>query len=154
MKNPISRRRFVPALMLLAALTSVSAAEARGAEAEIRAVMKGQVAAWNRGDIEGFMDGYARSDATEFVSGDRVTRGWQTVRDRYKKKYDSREKMGRLTFSAIKISPLSSETALVLGRWKLTQKTSKPQGFFTLVFRRTPAGWRIVHDHTSTAEAR
>ena len=83
-----------------------------------------------------------------------MTRGWQTVRDRYKKKYDSREKMGRLTFSAIRIAPLSSETALVLGRWKLTQKNNKPHGLFTLVFRRTPDGWRIVHDHTSTAEAR
>jgi hypothetical protein len=63
-------------------------------DAEIRAVMSTQVTAWNRGDIDGFMRGYARSDATEFISGDKLTRGWQTVRDRYKKKYDSREKMG------------------------------------------------------------
>ena len=70
-----------------------SAATKENAAAEIRAVMSAQVAAWNRGDIDGFMDGYARSSATEFVSGDKLTRGWQTVRDRYKKKYDSREKI-------------------------------------------------------------
>ena len=111
--------------------------------------MTAQVAAWNRGDIDGFMEGYARSNATEFVSGDKLTRGWQTVRDRYKKKYDSREKMGKLTFSDSKITPLGPDAALVLGRWKLVRKGDKPHGIFTLLFRRTPAGWRIVHDHTS-----
>ncbi|MEA2173313.1 MAG: hypothetical protein QOD00_905, partial [Blastocatellia bacterium] len=57
----------------------------------VRAVLDAQVAAWNRGDIDGFMDGYARSTETVFVSGDKVTRGWQTVLDRYKKGYDTRE---------------------------------------------------------------
>jgi len=117
--------------------------------AEIRGVMAAQVAAWNRGDIDGFMAGYARSDATEFVSGDKVTRGWQTVRDRYRKKYNSREKMGRLLFSGIKVTPLGADAAIVLGRWQLVRQKDKPHGIFTLFFRRTPAGWRIVHDHTS-----
>jgi ketosteroid isomerase-like protein len=118
-------------------------------EAKIRAVLSAQVAAWNRGDIDGFMDGYARSGATEFISGDKLTRGWQTVRDRYKKKYDSREKMGTLTFSELKITRLSSDAALVIGRWRLVRKGDKPHGRFTLLLRRTPAGWRIGHDHTS-----
>jgi ketosteroid isomerase-like protein len=122
--------------------------------AEIRAVMSAQAAAWNRGDIDGFMNGYARSDATEFISGDKLTRGWQTVRDRYKKKYDSARKMGKLIFSELKITQLSSEAALVIGRWKLVRKSDKPHGCFTLLFRRTPDGWRIVHDHTSAAEPR
>lgn len=118
-------------------------------EAEIRAVMSAQTAAWNRGDIDGFMNGYARSNATEFVSGDKLTRGWQTVRDGYKKKYDSREKMGTLTFSELKITRLSGDAALVIGRWKLVRKGDKPHGRFTLLLRRTLDGWRIVHDHTS-----
>ena len=118
-------------------------------DAKIRAVMSAQVAAWNRGDIDGFMSGYARSDATEFISGDKLTRGWQTVRDRYKKKYDSREKMGTLTFWELKITRLSGDAALVIGRWRLVRKGDKPQGRFTLLFRRTPVGWRIVHDHTT-----
>ena len=152
MKKMISRRHFVWTSVLVAGLFSVSSAEAKrtsGADQEIRAVMEAQVAAWNRGDIDGFMEGYARSDATEFVSGDRLTRGWQTVRDRYRKKYGSREKMGRLTFSEIKITPIGSDAAIVVGRWKLVRKSGKPRGLFTLVFRRTAAGWRIVHDHTS-----
>jgi ketosteroid isomerase-like protein len=123
-------------------------------DAEIRAVISAQAAAWDRGDIDGFMNGYARSGATEFISGDKLTRGWQTVRDRYKKKYDSREKMGTLTFSELKITRLSSEAAFVIGRWRLDRKKDKPHGRFTLLFRHTPAGWRIVHDHTSAAEPR
>lgn len=115
----------------------------------IRAVLDEQVNAWNRGDIDSFMNGYVRSSETEFVSGNTVTRGWQTVRDRYTKKYDSREKMGLLAFSEIKIKPLSAEAALVTGRWELTRKEDKPQGRFTLVFRKLPEGWRIIHDHTS-----
>ena len=123
-------------------------------EAEIRAVMSAQVAAWNRGDIDGFMSGYARSAATEFIAGDKLTRGWQTVRDRYKKKYNSRDMMGRLVFSELKITRLSSGAALVIGRWKLTRKNDQPHGRFTLLFRRTSDGWRIAHDHTSAAESR
>ena len=129
-----------------------ASAVANDTAAEIRGVMAAQVAAWNRGDIDGFMEGYARSDATEFVSADKITRGWQTVRDRYRKKYDSREKMGRLTFSDIKVTALSANAAIVLGRWRLVRQTDKPHGIFTLLFRRAAAGWRIVHDHTSSAQ--
>jgi ketosteroid isomerase-like protein len=121
-------------------------------DAEIRAVLSAQVAAWNRGDIDGFMSGYARSAATEFIAGDQLTRGWQTVRDRYKKKYNRRDKMGRLVFSELKVTRLSGGAALAIGRWTLTRKNDQPHGRFTLLFRRTPDGWRITHDHTSAAE--
>jgi ketosteroid isomerase-like protein len=148
----------VRAFLLITAISLVSLAPGAAAREEdathaIRAVMSAQVAAWNHGDIDGFMEGYARSDNTEFVSGDKITRGWRTVRDRYRKKYDNRDKMGRLTFSEIKITPLSADAAIVLGRWQLVRKADKPHGIFTLLFRRTPAGWRIVHDHTSAADA-
>ena len=119
--------------------------------AAIRAVLDAQAAAWNRGDIEGYMDGYARSPDTVFVSGDRVTRGWQTVLERYKKTYNTREKMGTLTFSDLEITVLSKESALVLGRWHLQRSKDEPHGRFTLLFRKTKTGWKIVHDHTSSA---
>jgi ketosteroid isomerase-like protein len=121
------------------------------AEAAIRAVLDAQAAAWNRGDVEGYMAGYDRSPNTEFVSGDNITRGWQEVLDRYKKKYDTREKMGTLTFSDLEIKMLSGDAALVLGRWRLKRASDEPHGTFTLLFRKTKAGWRIVHDHTSSA---
>ena len=127
-------------------------------EAAIRAVIEAQAAAWNRGDVEGYMDGYDRSPNTEFVSGDNITRGWQQVLDRYKQRYNTRDKMGVLTFSDLEITVLSSDAALVLGRWRLQRVVTssqridnEPHGTFTLLFRKTKAGWRIVHDHTSSA---
>jgi len=119
--------------------------------AAVRAVLDAQVAAWNRGDIEEFMKGYERAETIVFVSGDNVTRGWQTVMDRYKKNYDSREKMGTLAFTELEIKPLSSFYATAVGRWQLTRAGDTPHGRFTLIFRRTAEGWRIVHDHTSSA---
>ena len=119
------------------------------AGAAIRHVLDEQAAAWNRGDIDGFMAAYAHSPETTFVSGDEVTRGWQTVRDRYAKKYNSREKMGHLVFSNLTITPLCAGTAMVLGSWRLERADDQPHGKFTLLFRRLPEGWRIVMDHTS-----
>ena len=120
-------------------------------KAAIRAVLDAQRDAWNRGDIEGYMDGYDRSPETEFVGGDSISRGWQTVLDRYKKNYNSREKMGTLTFSEVEITLLSKDAALVLGRWRLKRASDEPHGTFTLLFRKTKAGWRIIHDHSSSA---
>ena len=120
-------------------------------EAAIRAVLDAQRDAWNRGNIEGYMDGYDRSPNTEFVGGDNISRGWQTVLDRYKKNYNSREKMGMLTFSDLEITMLSKDAALVLGRWRLKRANDEPHGIFTLLFRKTKTGWKIVHDHSSSA---
>jgi beta-aspartyl-peptidase (threonine type) len=120
-------------------------------EGPIRAVLDEQVQAWNRGDIEGFMKGYLKSNDTTFISGDTVTRGWQTVLDRYTKNYGSREKMGTLAFSELEIKPVGADDAVVIGRFQLTRASDTPSGRFTLIFRRTPDGWRIAHDHTSSA---
>lgn len=117
--------------------------------ADIRAVMDAQAAAWNRGDIEGYMKGYWNAPALVFVSGDTVTKGWQPTLDRYKKRYDSRAKMGTLAFSDLEIEVLSKDSATVLGSWALTRENDNPRGKFTLVFRKFKDGWRIVHDHTS-----
>ena len=118
---------------------------------EIRDVLRAQQEAWNRGDIDGFMNGYARAETTVFVSGDEVRRGWQTVRDRYLSKYNDRAKMGTLTFSDLEIEQLGPDSAVALGRWELKRENDNPHGRFTLIFRKTPDGWRIVHDHTSAA---
>ena len=118
----------------------------------IRSVLRAQQEAWNHGDIDGFMNGYARSPSTVFVSGDEVRRGWETVRARYRQKYSDRAKMGTLSFSDIEVTMLSPDAAVVLGRWRLKRANDEPHGRFTLIFKRLPEGWRIVHDHTSAAK--
>lgn len=136
----------------LMAITVFAAPEqTTNAVAQIRSVLHAQQEAWNRGDIDRFMNGYARSTSTLFISEDTIRRGWQTVRDRYRKKYSSPEKMGTLTFSDLEIMLLSIDSAVASGRWKLKRASDQPHGRFTLILRRLPEGWRIVHDHTSAA---
>jgi len=131
----------------------MSSKPAVGAEQQVRAVLDEQVRAWNAGDLRGFMEGYAQSDRTRFQSGDTVSLGWQTVFDRYQKRYGDRASMGILRFSEVDVSMLTPDVALAFGRWRLERAQDAPSGLFTLLFRRTSAGWRIVHDHTSAAES-
>ena len=144
--------RSVVVCFLVAAILGSTSLSAQSPQSEISAVLKMQQDAWNRGDIDTFMNGYSRSENTVFVSGDEVTRGWQKVLDRYKKKYSDRAKMGTLTFSDLEITPLSNDSAVVLGSWELKRASDKPHGRFTLIFRLFPEGWKIVHDHTSAVE--
>ena len=136
----------------LAIIITLAAASAHGQNATenaIRKVMDDQVAAWNRGDLDAFMRGYWRSDKLVFVSGDKVTRGWQPTLDNYRKSYDSREKMGTLTFDDLEITVVAKDAAIVLGSWSLAREKDNPKGKFTLLFRKFKDGWRIVMDHTS-----
>src|SRR5207247_5339746 len=143
---------FVDAAVALLRVGAVELAAARTDTAsKHRIVLQAQQGAWNRGDICAFMNGYWHSDQTVFVSGDEVTRGWQKVLDRYKKKYSDRAKMGTLTFSDLEITTLSGDSAAALGSWKLNRANDQPHGRFTLIFRRFPDGWKIVHAHTSAA---
>ena len=142
---------FVLAILLASSiLTSAqSVVNEPRVKAEITAVMNDQVRAWNNGDIDGFMRGYWKSDSLVFVSGDNVTRGWQPTLDRYKKSYDTRAKMGTLTFSNLEFTILSKDSAVVLGSWALAREKDNPHGKFTLTFRKFREGWRIIIDHTS-----
>ena len=121
------------------------------AEQEVQALLDQQVADWNAGNLAGFMQGYARSDSTRFASGGDVLLGWQTVFERYRRKYGDKETMGKLKFSDVDIQVLGRESAFAFGRWQLTRESTNMSGLYTLIVRRTGDGWRIVHDHTSSA---
>ena len=136
-------------LLLTLSAAAQSSEQKTEIENEILAVMMTQAGAWNRGDIEGFMQGYWKSEKLVFASGDNITRGWQPTLDRYKKTYGTRAKMGELAFTDLEITVLSKDAAVVLGSWSLKREADNPKGKFTLIFRRLKEGWRIVHDHTS-----
>lgn len=119
-------------------------------QAAIQRVLDDQTAAWNKGDLEGFMAGYWRSPELTFYSGATVTKGWQGTLERYKTRYQGEGKeMGKVTFSDVRIDVLGPDSAIVRGKWGLVKKDEKLGGLFTLVCRKLPEGWRIVHDHTS-----
>ncbi len=120
-------------------------------EDAIRAMLKQQSEAWNRGDLDGFMKAYWKSDNLTFFSGPTATQGWQATLDRYRKRYQSDgQEMGKLTFSEVRVDMLGPDTALVRGHWQLQMRKGQPGGLFTLLVRKFPEGWRIIHDHTSS----
>ncbi len=116
----------------------------------IRQVLDAQAAAWNKGDLEGFMAGYWESPDLTFSSGKEQARGWQATYQRYRKRYQAEgREMGRLTFSELTIEVLGADSAFVRGRYSVVTSKETLGGVFTLIFKRLPEGWRIIHDHTS-----
>jgi ketosteroid isomerase-like protein len=124
------------------------------AEEGVKHMLVSQIEAWNHGQIEGFMQGYWRSPDLTFYSGADVTKGWDPTLQRYRQRYQSQGKeMGQLAFQDLDIDILGRKAAVVTGKWQLTMSDGKqPHGLFTLIVKKMPAGWRIVHDHTSAAE--
>ena len=124
-------------------------------EAAVRAVLDAQVAAWNAGDLDGFMAGYWRDEELTFTSGDQVTKGWAATRERYRRKYftpNAEGKLadrGELAFGEIQVESFSPAAALLRGRYFLKPAATTATGRFTLTFRKFPDGWKITSDHTS-----
>ncbi len=145
-------------LVLLAtcdqAFSQAAPAVADRPKAAVEQVLHMQQAAWNRHDLEGFMAGYWNSPELTFFSSAKEHRGWQATIDRYRSAYASPgHEMGTLEFSGLRVEILGADAALVRGSWQLTMSDGKtPHGLFTLVFRKFPEGWKIIHDHTSAAE--
>jgi ketosteroid isomerase-like protein len=139
---------------LIGGQTSKIGSDEVAAKAAVEGVLRTQQVAWNRHDLEGFMAGYWNSRELTFFSGAKEQDGWQATMDRYRATYASPgHEMGKLEFSGLRIEVLGADAAFVRGAWLLTMSDGKtPHGLFTLVFRRFPEGWKIVHDHTSAAE--
>jgi beta-aspartyl-peptidase (threonine type) len=120
--------------------------------AAIIVILRSQQTAWNRGDLDAFLEGYWHSPELTFSGSGGIARGWDGVLARYEKSYPDRATMGQLEFSDLEFRFLGPDAALVLGRWHLTREKGNIGGVFSLVWQRFPEGWRIVHDHTSAVE--
>lgn len=137
-------------LLIVVAVSAAEESPAGKTRSAIRQVLDNQVKAWNKGDLGGFMEGYWNSPELSFFAGGKVTRGWQGTLDRYRKQYQADGKeMGKLSFTDLEIDVLGDDHALARGRWQLDLAKEKVGGLFTLVLRKLPPGWRIIHDHTS-----
>ena len=138
------------------ALVDVPAASGEGMgraeEHPIRMVFSRQEKAWNRGDLEGYMQGYWKSPDLTFYSGGTVTRGWEATLERYRRRYRSEGKeMGRLDFSEDTVEMLGADSAVGHGRWRLALSGGRElTGLYTVILKHLPEGWRIVHDHSSS----
>jgi ketosteroid isomerase-like protein len=150
--------RFLTALAVISLLIVSATAQKQSGDSAgssdvstaIRAVLDAQVAAWNHHDLEGFMAGYWKSPDLTFVSGATETQGWESTLERYRRSYQAEgHAMGTLSFSDLQVEALGTDAAFVRGKFQLAMPDGKqPHGVFTLIFRKFPEGWRIVHDHT------
>jgi uncharacterized protein (TIGR02246 family) len=119
----------------------------------VRAVLTEQVACWNKADLDGFLKTYWNDDKLTFYSGGTVSKGWKAVAERYRKNYQADGKeMGKLTFSDMEVEILGPDAAMARAKWELKLSKEMVGGLFTLVLRKFPDGWKIVHDHTSKAD--
>jgi ketosteroid isomerase-like protein len=152
------RRMILPALIGLLAASAFALPPvpppATAEAAAIRKVLDDSVAAWNRGDVPAFLESYKNSPQTIYIGAEGVVRGWRQIRERYMKKYvtPDRGKMGVLKFTNLETHPLGRGYALAVGQWHLARTAANGGnvgGYFTLTFEKTPAGWRIIVDHTS-----
>ncbi|MEM6644131.1 MAG: nuclear transport factor 2 family protein [Bacteroidota bacterium] len=118
-------------------------------EQAIRKVLADQQASWNAGDLEGFMEGYWKSDELVFIGSKGVTYGWVSTLANYKKSYPYKERMGKLSFNLLQLEPLSEDFWSVIGQWNLERNSDILDGHFSLLFRRLGNDWVIVLDHSS-----
>lgn len=150
MNATCSTRKHFVRLAVLMAVALCSACNARPAHPEIAVVLNDQVAAWNRGDLDGFMAGYWKSDDLTFETTSGVTKGWQAVLERYQKRYATREQMGTLRFRDLVISRTGPDSAEVSGRWEVRAADGRSSGHFYLTMRQIDGAWVIVKDRTTS----
>jgi ketosteroid isomerase-like protein len=119
---------------------------------DVTKVLLKQERAWNRGDIDGFADGYKDSPETLFIGASGIQRGFVSMKENYKRNYPTKEAMGQLTFSELEVHTIDEKVAVCIGRFKLERSKKNggnAEGLFTLIFEKTESGWKIVVDHTT-----
>jgi ketosteroid isomerase-like protein len=149
--RPLRALALFVALMALAASTFLRAEDTASAQA-IRAVLDKQVVDWNRGDMEAFAKGYKNSPDILFI-GAKISRGYAQMLDTYRKNYSTKETMGVLNFSELEVQPLDEHFATVTGNFHLERTAAgggNADGHFLLVFEKTPDGWKVVRDDTTS----
>ena len=115
-------------------------------KAAILKVMKDQEIAWSNNDLEGFMQGYIKSDSLKFYGKSGLTKGWQATLDNYKKGYPTKEHSGTLTFKVNDISPIEGASYWVMGEYFLSRKVGDANGVFMIIFKKMEGEWKIVAD--------
>jgi ketosteroid isomerase-like protein len=129
--------------------TCITAAAQNTDEKMILGILDRQTAAWNRGDIDGFMNGYWQSDSLMFIGKSGITYGWQPTLSNYKRGYPDTASMGKLAFTILQVKRLAKDCFFIVGKWHLTRSIGDIDGHYTLLFKKIRGKWVIVADHSS-----
>ena len=132
-------------LCLFATINVISQTETADKEA-ILSVLKMQEKAWNQNDLEGFMQGYWKSDSLKFYGRNGVTSGWQKTLDNYKKGYPSKEYTGTLSFTIEAITNIEANSYYAMGQFHLVRDAGNADGVFLIIFRKIEGEWKIIAD--------
>ncbi len=137
-------------VVLITATCSEGNAVSNEGEVAVKIAMREQMNSWNNGDIPDFMNYYWNNDSLQFISKNGISKGWKKVFSNYQKAYPNKDQMGMLIFELKEVRQVSSDCVFVVGSWNL-EYSEKPNvdGYFTLLWKLKPEGWRIVIDHTS-----
>ena len=139
-------------ISLLLLLTSLWASTVFAQDKNTRAIFKlldTQTAAWNKGDLQGFMKGYWENDSLRFIGKSGITYGWNNTLANYKRGYPDTAAMGKLQFTILVVKKLSSRYYEVVGKWYLKRSIGDANGHYTLLLRKIKGSWVIVSDHSS-----
>lgn len=137
-------------LIAFAILGSDIGGRVTGVENDIKKVIEDQQAAWNRGDLDGFMAGYSKKRLL-YISGTKTITSWDALREHYAKSYQTEgAKMGKLTFEKLEVKLANGQQADATGNWKVTDAAKNGSGSFTLMLQHEPEGWKVVVDHTTS----
>jgi len=139
-------------ISLLLLLTSLWASTVFAQDKNARAILKlldTQTAAWNKGDLQGFMKGYWENDSLRFIGKSGITYGWNNTLANYKRGYPDTAAMGKLQFTILVVKKLSPRYYEVVGKWYLKRSIGDASGHYTLLLRKIKGSWVIVSDHSS-----
>lgn len=142
-------KTLLPIILFVFVVISCSRINFDKDKGEIKAAMDKQSQCWSNGNIEGFMDGYWKSDSLRFLGRRGLTKGWQTTLDNYKKSYPDKQTMGKLKFTHISFEPLNDTQMFVVGKWALEREKDTLKGYYSLLWRKIDGRWKVIFDHTN-----
>lgn len=143
---------YLLAALFLASSTSVLLAQVQETEdtQQIKTILQAQEQAWNKGNLEGFMNGYLPTEDLVFIGSKGLNHGWKKTLSNYKSSYPDQATMGRLTFTILEMKPLGKDFMLVLGKWHLSREIKgDAEGYFSLTWQKIKGQWLIIADHSS-----
>ena len=109
-------------------------------------VMNDQEIAWSNNNLEGFMNGYLKSDSLKFYGKSGLTKGWQQTLNNYKKVYPNKDYSGTLNFEIVDISPIENQSYWVMGSYFLSRNVGEAEGVFMIIFKKIDGECKIVAD--------